>query len=66
MRGAGGGAGNSDGGLRTRGNGGGMLGAGTGAVLAADCCGRVPGFAGSDGCAGAEGWVPVGGACASC
>jgi hypothetical protein len=68
VRGADGGTvtGNGDGGLGTRDNGGGILAVGADALLTADCCGRVPGFAGSDGWAGAGGWVPVGGACASC
>jgi hypothetical protein len=60
-----------DGGLATRGNGGLSLGIGVGAGTGAAStgalivCGWVPGFAGSEGCGGAGGWVPVGGACAS-
>jgi len=57
-----------DGGGATRGNGGLILGTEVGATSTdADVgCGCVPGLAGSDGCAGAGGSVPVGGACASC
>jgi len=57
-----------DGGLATRGNRGLTLGNWVGAASTdADVgCGCVPGLAGSDGCAGAGGSVPVGGACASC
>lgn len=57
-----------EGGLATRGNGCLIFGIGVGtASTDADVgCGRVPGLAGSDGCAGAGGSVPVAGACASC
>jgi hypothetical protein len=58
--------GNGDSSLGTCSNGGRKLAVGADALLTADCCGQVPSFVGSDGWAGVRGWVPVGGACASC